>query len=171
MPVHSSRATPPVDRQPCERFVFPQTAAAAKFRDFFDYWVSKAPPDRLPGRQHIDPVEMRAFLPNVMMFDVVHDVSRIRFRIRLFGTGLYPLWQTDLTGKWMEDFVPVDQQDDVHAGLMHVVITRQAQYGTRRLVYPGRDLAAHERLMVPLAADGETVDILMGLYFPVARPT
>src|SRR5258707_841533 len=60
-----------------------------------------------------------------------------------------------------------EKRDDVHAGLMHVVTTRQPQYLTRRLLHPSRDLVAHERLMVPLAADGETVDMLMALYLPL----
>ncbi len=70
----------------------------------------------------------------------------------------------------MEEFVPPAHLDDVHAGMMHVVTTRQAQYLTRRLIYPSRDLVAQERLAVPLARDGETVDMLMGLYLPVPAP-
>jgi hypothetical protein len=153
-----------------ERFPCPRAATNPKFRALYDYWISKIVGDRLPGRQHIDPTEIRALLSNLMLVDVARDAAQVRFRIRLFGTGLYPLWQADLTGEWIEDFVPADKRDDVHAGLMHVVTTRQAQYLSRRLLYPSRDLVAHERLAVPLASDGETVDMLMGLYLPVPAP-
>jgi hypothetical protein len=153
-----------------ERFPYPRAATNPRFRSLFDYWQSKVVGDHLPGRQHIDPTEMRDLLSNLMLWDVVREADRVRFRIRLFGTGLYPMWQADLTGKWLEDFVPADKRDDVHAGLMHVVTTRQAQYLTRHLIYPSRNLVAHERLMVPLAGDGETVDMLMALYLPVPAP-
>ena len=152
---------------PREHFVYPRAATHPKFRALFDYWTSKTVGDRLPGRQHIDPTEIWTLVPNLMLWDVVRERATIRFRVRLFGTALYELWQADLTGRWMEETVPPDKRDDVHAGLMHVVTTRQPQYLTRRLLHPSRDLVAHERLMVPLAADGETVDMLMALYLPL----
>src|SRR5882672_1939329 len=104
-----------------DRFIYPATAVNPRFRTFFDYWRSKAVGGKLPGRQHIDPLEMRTFLPNLGLVDVVREGPRTRFRVRLFGTGLFPLWQTDLTGRWLDEFIPPAQRDVVEADLMKIV--------------------------------------------------
>ena len=61
-----------------------------------DYLAGVAPPGRLPGRQHIDPVDFPTLLPFVNLVDVereqgegeqgARDAGRMRFRYRLVGT-------------------------------------------------------------------------------------
>src|SRR5262245_24319768 len=53
---------------------------------FYDYWLSVAPPDRLPGRQHIAPEDLIPLLPRLWLLDVYRDP--LRFRYRLVGTAV-----------------------------------------------------------------------------------
>jgi hypothetical protein len=151
-------------------FEYPATALNPRFREFFDYWKSKSVNGRLPGRQDIDPLEMRRFLPHLMLLDVVREHADIRFRFRLFGTGLLTLWKADFTGLWLDEVLPRAGYRDVHTDLLDIVSARQPRHGMRRLVFPGRDMITHERLMLPLASDGESVDLLMGLFFEAQIP-
>jgi len=41
-------------------------------RRFYEYWVSAAPPGRLPGRQHIWPEEIGPLLSRLWMLDSRH---------------------------------------------------------------------------------------------------
>lgn len=164
------RKAPPSNPTSSDHFVFPATAVNRKFRTFFDYWKSKAVGDKLPGRQHVDPLEMRAFLPNMMLYDVAREGTATKFRIRLFGTGLFALWQADLTGRWLNDIVPPAMLGRIEADLIDCVTAAQPRHGGHRLAFPGREIVAHERLLLPLAADGETVDMLMALYLEASPP-
>src|SRR6202140_589588 len=55
-------------------------------RRFYEYWLSVAPPGRLPGRQHIRPEDLVPLLPQLWMADVYRDP--LRFRYRLVGTKI-----------------------------------------------------------------------------------
>ncbi|MBV8650075.1 MAG: hypothetical protein JO255_01330, partial [Alphaproteobacteria bacterium] len=41
-----------------------------RFRRLYDYLGAKAPPGRLPGRQHIDPAEIADLLPYITLLEV-----------------------------------------------------------------------------------------------------
>jgi hypothetical protein len=49
-------------------------------REFYDYWVSAAPAQQLPGRQHIRPEDIPGFLSRMFMLDVARDPLRYRYR-------------------------------------------------------------------------------------------
>jgi hypothetical protein len=55
---------------------------------FYEYWLSVAPPGRLPGRQHIRPEDLVPMLPRLWMLDVHRNP--LRFRYRLVGTHWCP---------------------------------------------------------------------------------
>ncbi|MGD1876654.1 MAG: hypothetical protein ACFB13_04040 [Kiloniellaceae bacterium] len=62
-------------------FTLPK-GAAPKIKALFDYWQSIHPAARpggsgdeasLPGRQHLDPIDIPELLPNIWMIDVTHE--------------------------------------------------------------------------------------------------
>src|SRR5690242_12897874 len=58
-----------------------------RFRRLADYLASKAPNGKLPGRQHIEPLEIPDLLPWIMLIEVIaHMDAEPRYRIRLVGT-------------------------------------------------------------------------------------
>lgn len=52
----------------------------------YSYWQTKHPPNGLPGRQHIDPLELRDLLPTIWLLDVQREPFRLRYPV--VGTGI-----------------------------------------------------------------------------------
>lgn len=154
------------------RAVLPEAAAAAdpRFREFFAYWERKAPPGRLPGREHIDPAEIPRLLPGIVLYDVVRDGRALRFRWRLVGTSVVNAAGADHTGQFVDEVIlDPAQRAALQKALAEVVRTRAAQFWRTPLNYPGREFVVLERLALPLASDGETVDLVIA-YYVIATP-
>lgn len=126
------------------------------------YWQSRRPAaDRLPGRAAIDPTEIPALLPHIFLLDVLEHP--LRFRYRLVGSKLVLAGGRELTGRLMED---------VHENLLtappyadYPACVREHRVGWRRgtTVFDwDREHVLIERMLLPLASDGETVDIILG---------
>ncbi len=130
-----------------------------KIRALLDYWQSIHPESGgLPGRQHFDPVEIPELLANLWLIDVVRDP--IRFRFRLIGTLVVDYAGEDNTGKWLYERWP--NFDDT--GYVSVVESRQPSWarGPSRF-RPEKEYYEIERVRLPLAADGENVDMIVAL--------
>ena len=144
-------------------FQFPAGARHPALRPFYDYWLGKRRDGRLPGRQAIDPVEMKRFLRYVIMFDVERGSGLYRFRHRLVGTHIVELFGQEVTGLYVDEISSADDYPEVYTRLAAVVDGREPVYGTYRAPTPQREFATYEHLTVPLSSDGREVDVLLGL--------
>ena len=136
-----------------------------RFRRLADYLAKKAPPGKLPGRQHIEPTEIPDLLPWIMMIDVITKPgAEPRYRIRLVGTEVVAIQGSDATGKYVTDVL---NKDDVASILQNYgEIVRSGQPGYRRgiVATTGREHVRYRRIVFPLARDGEHVDVLMFVF-------
>lgn len=133
----------------------------ARLRRLYEYWRGIHPASGLPGRQHFDPVQVPDLLPNLWMVDVVGQP--LRFRYRLVGTIIVTAVGRELTGQWL---------DEAHEGFVgsrieHVYRSIVSKRRPHHRKEPSRvvqlnDHALLENLMLPLAADGANVDIILG---------
>ncbi len=146
-------------------FELPKSVGDQRTRHFFDYWRSKTPASGLSGRQHVDPLEMKAFLPGVILIDVERQAAGLRFRVRLMGSHIVDMMGDDVTGRYLDESSPARHYPRVHARLTSIVETKQPAYGISPVPRETRDFMQYEHLTVPLAADGTTVDMLMGVRF------
>ncbi len=129
-------------------------------RRLYDYWRSKAPAGGLPGRADIDPVEIPDLLPSVALIDVLRDGGEPRFRYRLAGTEIVGRAGRDPTGKTFEELYEGDYLQSAHATYRAIVESGEHFLSSRS--FPAtKDHVAYERLILPLAADGRTVDMLI----------
>ena len=136
-----------------------------RFRRLADYLASKAPPGKLPGRQHIEPLEIPDLLPHLMLVDVVPQAGGgLRYRIRLVGTDVVAIQGADHTGHFVEDVLTAAEGADIIGKYDEIVRARQPQYRSGVVATPGRDHVAYERLVFPLAGDGEHVDMLIFVF-------
>jgi hypothetical protein len=132
-----------------------------KLAQFYDYWLSIKPPDRLPGRQHFDPLDIPLIMPRVWMLDVLRDP--LRYRYRLAGTKEVETLQREVTGQMFNDVHPQLDEDSPafqrlnDSALSHVVSYRK---GAVVAVHDKKHQVV-ENCIVPLARDGKTVDILV----------
>jgi len=139
------------------------------FRDVFAYWQGKFHGDRLPGRADIDPLELRPFLGRIALIDVIREGDALRFRYRLMGVRIVALFGHDFTGNFIEDALSPDRFDSVNAAFTGVVKTGQPHFWEIPVPAPDRDFRSLRRLLLPLASDGVTVDMLFGFALEVHR--
>jgi hypothetical protein len=132
-------------------------------RQFYDYWLSIAPPDSLPGRQHVAPEKMTAWLSRLWLLDIYRNP--LRFRCRLAGSEMVRSIGREVTGKWLDEVHPLSVTDPDSRDRFRTA----AELGRptwrrgppRWLRHP--DFRVVESVLVPLAADGRTVDKIMAV--------
>jgi hypothetical protein len=152
--------------------------AHAKIVALHEYWQRAAPgPDRLPGRQHIDPVDIPKLLANMWMLDVVDETAdgqSRRFRFRIIGTALQRIGLTARVGDYVDQFI----DEKVRATALeeiHRVVTTRSPVWFRGKAFMRHDSKAFtlERLLTPLASNGAKVDTILCLtvfYTPGGDP-
>jgi len=156
---------------PFPDFALPAEAHAL-MRQALAHWQSLRPapgllPDMLPGRQHIDPIAIPALLPHLWLLDVVRDAAMpggIHLRYRLVGSHVELGFGQAKTGRWFEEVEPAFAKDVAMRAPYEAAVLRQEpsyRKGKPRFAY-NSGAAALERLLLPLAGDGNTVDMLLG---------
>lgn len=132
-------------------------------RELYDYWRKAAPAGDLPGRQHIHPEDIPRLLSCLYMRDVVRGPDGIRFRTRLMGTKLVQVLGRDTTGLFMEEAFDPDYVARQREIYRRVVETRSPDLREMQAPIDDKEHVRYARLLLPLAADGRTVDILLGM--------
>jgi hypothetical protein len=124
------------------------------------YWRTKKGERRAPTRADLDPVEIPALMPHLLLLDVEPESRRIRFR--LMGTAVTAGLNRDLTGRYLDELPLNKTQRAMHAEYRRVAETIEPACSTWEYT---RDDGRHvriERLVLPLSSDGATVDMLLG---------
>lgn len=137
----------------------------ARFRRLADYLAAKAPPEKLPGRKHIDPLELADLLPWLMLIDVIPQASgEPRYRIRLVGTEVVTIQGSDGTGKFVDEVLTASESAEVIRGYGEIVRAHEPEYRRGNVATMGREHIPYERVAFPLASDGEHVDMLIFIF-------
>jgi hypothetical protein len=140
-------------------------------RILFEYWEARRPDDtRLPGRAAIDPAGLRRILSNVWMTDVVRRNGQVYFCERLVGTALTELFEQETTGKFFEEIYKEPHLSRQLATYRDVVACARPHLSRLRVPKAERDHLVYDRLILPLAADGRQVDVLLGAHAYDAWP-
>lgn len=124
----------------------------------YDYWLEKRGDRLCPGRCDIDPLDLRWILGHLCLLEHLPDGDEFRFR--LYGVHFVQKEGMDLTGKLMSD-----HPDRVHAArvnrlLRHIRRNARPWAGHEQSTIAGRPWS-YTSLMLPLAADGRTVDMIL----------
>lgn len=135
-------------------------SAVRALEEVFAYWASLRCGARLPGRSDINPHGLLRHLPTVSLIDVRR--TPISFRIRLAGTALYGLHGRETTGLELEQIHRGDEAIYWRTELEQVVERRLPGVGMRSLAARDTGALSVLWLRLPLASDGETVDMILG---------
>lgn len=135
----------------------------ARFRWLFDYWRARRRGNRLPSWQDISPADFPQLLGRIYLIEVVRENGRHRFRFRLWGGTISKVFGHEHTGHWLEDIAAPGTLADLERTLLTCALTRRPHFWRRPMLNDSRDFTATRRLLLPLAGDGETVDMLFGL--------
>lgn len=134
----------------------------------YEYWMDIHPGgDRLPGRQHFDPVELGGRHPGLLQHLWLVDVETnpLRFRLRLVGSAVYMTSPFARAGHYVDEFIdPASRTETLESSFARLVETREPEFrrGRPRMA-SNRNVRGLSRLSLPLAADGETVDMILNV--------
>jgi hypothetical protein len=148
-------------------YVLPSEASEAEFRELLAYWQSKLAPGRLPGRQHIDPTELQpSHLSQLLLLDVIETAppNPRRYRFRVAGTGFAAIAGRDVTGLHYDEIGAHGRAAPVIRALDLVVERKAPVYLSGRLSIPSQDYVWVKRLGLPLAQDGDKVDMILAVW-------
>ena len=132
-------------------------------RALYEYWAARRPEGRLPSRRDVDPIEIPLLLPNLFLVDVVREGEDLRFRYRLVGTSNVERFGVDNTGRWLDELYGKDYFKVVGSGYQDTTIQGKPAWASMTAGYADRPHVVYQRLLCPLATDGETVDMLIGI--------
>lgn len=136
--------------------------SSTKVRWFVQYWRDLRQGNRLPGRQHIDPVDFPDLLPNIRLIDVVGDPPR--FRVRLTGERISDHFGESYTGQFLDEAFDQFEGRSSYNAFVATIDSRRPYWNLGVCdLNPEKDFVPFERLALPLASDGETVDMLLVL--------
>jgi hypothetical protein len=123
---------------------------------FYRHWDAKRRGRKMPSRADFDPLEMKEWLPGIILVDVEHNPRKLTYR--LVGSRSVALRQSDVTGRTVEEGYHGPTLGEVLENYRLVVDEQLLVYdhdGTNSRSGLMRD---SETLMLPLSSDGVTVD-------------
>lgn len=139
-----------------------RSSLRAQHLALLDYWSGLEAGGGLPSRAAVNPLDIPRLLKNIGLIDVVQEVGgTYRYRYRLVGTHLNHITGTDFTDCWLSDI-----RSGEYAGFLQRLYTksvvRKAPVFSRTTVKYSDDRELEtDRLLLPLATDGENVDMLL----------
>ena len=132
-------------------------------RQLYDYWVSIAPSDGLPGRQHIVAEDIAALWSRLWMLDVYRHP--LRYRYRLCGTEMVRSLGREVTGAWLDEIHPqliANPQSRERLRFMAETGTATWRRGPPLWTRDPKHRVI-ETCIVPLACDGRAVDKMLAV--------
>jgi len=137
--------------------------------EFFTYWRSIAGSAPMPARRDLNPIDIPAILPWMFLIDVLREAEGIDFRFRLVGTRNAELVRLDGTGKLVGEAFSEATAATMRRSYTEVVERRQPLCWQASVPGLERALVSCYRALFPLSADGETVNLIVGLLMPIDR--
>lgn len=135
-------------------------------RAFAEHWRSKCDAERLPSRLDIDIAELGPWIGRVIMMDVIDGGQD--FRYRLVGTEIVDAVGRDLTGRLVSDVDYSGNRDGVLDTFRRPLLVRGPVFRRGAVLWRvDRNWRRYESVHCPLARDGETIDMTIGVqvYF------
>jgi hypothetical protein len=127
----------------------------ADLEPVFRYWDQKRVGRRMPRRADIDPTELIAFLPALMIVDVVPDDRR--FVYRLVGTREVDARGRDPTGRPVGEAFIGSSRERVLANYDRVLLTGRPHIDTGTVITTKDRLDDSHVIFLPLSEDDQTV--------------
>lgn len=131
-----------------------------KLQRLFAYWQTLGGEGRIPSRCDIDPVDIPDLLPNIFLLDVVGDAEDFVFR--LAGTLVEDAFSMSLRGRSIAE---IQRQAGTEIPVAHHIEVARGggpRYREGKMLVAGREHWKTQRLLLPLASDGQVIDVLMG---------
>jgi hypothetical protein len=128
-----------------------------KLRALYDYWDTCRAGRQMPARGDIDPLDIPRHLATLILADIEPDPLRVRFRV--VGTELESRVGRTVTG----DVLDADSDAAFFQPYATCALEARPVHEYARFDFGSdRPTGEFERLLLPLSADGRTVDQVLG---------
>ena len=142
-------------------------AAVRAHEELFAYWAGLRRRGALPARNDLDPGRIKRLLPTVSLTQVLREP--LDYRLRLAGTGLWGVYGGEITGKRLTDVYNPAAADYWRDELDQVVTDKRPRAGHHSMAWRGASHMTLLWLRLPLASNGQDVDVILG-YDAVLAP-
>lgn len=138
---------------------------SSKLAELYDYWHGKRPsPERLPSRGCLDPLDIPALLPSLMLIEMGAQPEEMRFR--LIGTRIVERVGRDLTGHRLSEGFWGPLTAHYIARYWTIFRAGAAVVSMRDLLGSGGKRHIYEQVLLPLEPDDRYRGMLLaGLDF------
>lgn len=126
-----------------------------------DYWNGKRAGRAYPGREQIDPLELRFMLGSIILVDV--EPEPLRFRYRLFGSEIVRRQGFDMTGKYLDQHPWPELAALARTAYLQVLDSGKPA-NIRRDGLIGDQYVRHDSLILPLGHERVEM-LLIGVVF------
>lgn len=131
-------------------------------RQMLAYWQRKRAGRRMPARADIDPAEMKAMLPFMILVDVNYDAAGAAdFVYRLVGTREVEIRGADPTGQRVAEAYHGPSAENALDCYRQAVENRAPYLDDEYFVRDGDRFADEANLFLPLSNDGEKVNMVL----------
>lgn len=133
-----------------------------------EVWARSGTDGLLPSRADIGPERLKPWLRNIALIDI--EPAPLRFRRRLVGTKIVDYQGADQTGQYLaeQEMDAIDSWD--FDDYLLCAKLGSAMHRCESSIDPSGNTIRWERLLLPLAKNGSTPDmILVGLYRDAIR--
>jgi len=137
-----------------------------RIQALYAYWEGARGGRAMPARADIDPAEIPALLPYIIMYDVAPGGG---YTIRLVGEEVVRFVGRNATGSPAGSTMPRRSAEMVIKILDAVATERAPKFRAGKAHWhPDKNYRDFEACFLPLSADGATVNIVLGaISFPV----
>lgn len=128
---------------------------------FFRAWRMARREAMVPHRADFDPVGIPALLPHVWLYR--YDAGLDDFVCRLAGEEVNAAWGRSIRGRMLQEIVGADDHPTVLRRWRQIVRVPLIHYGAAAERLSALETRSAERLLLPLASDGDVVDHVLGI--------
>jgi hypothetical protein len=137
-----------------------------RLRGLAHYWAARCINGRVPLRTSIDPLDLPALLPNIMLLERVEEAETDRYRFRLAGTDIARYTGRELTGQFIDQVLPDSYHDYVRL-LNRVALARQRPVYSSSLYHDEGNFVngITYRLVLPLRSGDTPPDMILACQY------
>lgn len=143
----------------------PDVVRAINQRWLIKFWKRHQGLQNVPQWQAVGAENLSNMSTNLSFLDVTGGGSNARFQIRFHGATIGQVYGSgDCRGKYLDEIMPPARRTEGLAPYRHTVDSGRPVYTIHDVTDRNGRLVHYERLLLPFAADGETVDRILASF-------
>jgi len=128
-------------------------------------WQELCRNGKLPASADFPPESLTPWMGHIQIVELVRADNTNRYRVRLVGTRIVYYEGRDNTGLFLDDVIPMEQRAEILEPYARCAETRAPVHSAFYSCSEDAISSQLERLILPLAADGATIDqVLVAIY-------